>query len=65
MFPCFYSPIHTYSHPPPGEAARLTITTPMYRIAKMLSNPTSGLEIKDRVWLKMTIPKSFIGECVK
>jgi segment polarity protein dishevelled len=43
------------------EAARLTITTPMYRIAKMLTNPTSGLEVKDRVWLKMTIPKSFIG----
>ena len=43
------------------EAARLTITTPMYRIAKMLCNPTSGLEVKDRVWLKMTIPKSFIG----
>lgn len=43
------------------EAARLTITTPMYRIAKMLSNPTSGLDVKDRVWLKMPIPKSFIG----
>ena len=33
----------------------------MYRIAKALASPNSGLEVKDRVWLKITIPKSFIG----
>lgn len=41
--------------------SKLTLTTPMYRIAKALAAPTSGLEVKDRIWLKMTIPKSFIG----
>lgn len=54
---------YTVTHTLTGEAARLTITTPMYRIAKMLSNPSSGLDVKDRVWLKMPIPKSFIGQC--
>ena len=48
---------------PPGDLVtmKLTLTTPMYRIAKMVAAPNSGLEVKDRVWLKMTIPKSFIG----
>ena len=47
----------------PGDLVtmKLTLTTPMYRIAKMVAAPNSGLEVKDRVWLKMTIPKSFIG----
>ena len=40
---------------------KLQLSTPMIRIAKVLANPTSGLDVKDRVWLKMTIPKSFIG----
>ncbi len=44
-----------------GEPVKLALTTPMYRIAKSLANPSSGLEVKDRIWLKMTIPKSFIG----
>jgi hypothetical protein len=34
----------------------------MYTIAKALASPNSGLEVKDRVWLKITIPKSFIGK---
>ena len=42
--------------------AQVNLTTPMYRIARAMANPNSGLEVKDRVWLKMTIPKSFIGE---
>lgn len=41
---------------------KLTLTTPMYRIAKALASSNSGLEVKDRVWLKMTIPNSFIGQ---
>ena len=41
---------------------KLKLTTPMYRIAKALATPKSGLEVKDRVWLKMTIPQSFIGK---
>ncbi|XP_064385358.1 segment polarity protein dishevelled homolog DVL-3-like isoform X2 [Halichondria panicea] len=43
------------------DLVKLTLTTPMYRIAKALATPKSGLEVKDRIWLKMTIPKSFIG----
>ena len=46
----------------PGELAKLTLTTPMYRIAKAVAALNSGLDVKDRVWLKMTIPKSFIGK---
>ena len=45
------------------DLVKLTLTTPMYRIAKALAAPNSGLDVKDRVWLKMTIPKSFIGGC--
>ena len=48
----------------PGDLVnmKLTLTTPMYSIAKMVAASNSGLEVKDRVWLKMTIPKSFIGK---
>ncbi len=45
-----------------GDPGKLNLTTPMYRIARVMANPASGLEVKDRVWLKMTIPKSFIGK---
>lgn len=34
----------------------------MIRIARVMAKPGSSLEVKDRVWLKMTIPKSFIGK---
>ena len=61
VLPYHHSPIPSFSHTT-GETARLTITTPMFRIAKMLCSTTSGLEVKDRIWLKMTIPKSFIGQ---
>lgn len=46
----------------PGDYVKLKIHTPMYTIAKALASPNSGLEVKDRVWLKITIPKSFIGK---
>ena len=45
-----------------GDYVKLKIHTPMYTIAKALASPNSGLEVKDRVWLKITIPKSFIGK---
>ena len=48
----------------PGDYVKLKIHTPMYTIAKALASPNSGLEVKDRVWLKITIPKSFIGKQV-
>ena len=55
------TPVLNLSHVPSGDYVKLKIHTPMYRIAKALASPNSGLEVKDRVWLKITIPKSFIG----
>ncbi len=40
---------------------RLTATTPMSLIVREMSKPESGLEVKDRLWLKIPIPNSFIG----
>ena len=47
----------------PGDLVKLNIQTPMYRIVKAVAAKDSGLEVKDRTWLKMTIPNSFIGGC--
>ena len=33
----------------------------MLSIARAMSAPDSGLEIKDRTWLKITFPNSFLG----
>ena len=44
------------------DLVKLTLTSPIYRVAKAMAQPDSGLEVKDRTWLKMTIPKSFIGK---
>ena len=40
----------------------LTINTDMATVVKAMANPDSGLEIRDRMWLKITIPNAFIGE---
>jgi segment polarity protein dishevelled len=40
---------------------RLTTNTPMAIIVREMQKPDSGLEIRDRNWLKITIPNSFIG----
>lgn len=52
--------------PPSGpyEEMKLTINTPMDTIVRTMAAPDSGLEIRDRMWLKITIPNAFIGECV-
>lgn len=39
----------------------LTINTDMATVVKAMANPDSGLEIRDRMWLKITIPNAFIG----
>lgn len=31
-------------------------------IVKAMANPESGLEVRDRMWLKITIPNAFIGD---
>ncbi|XP_050414497.1 segment polarity protein dishevelled homolog DVL-3 isoform X2 [Patella vulgata] len=39
----------------------LTINTDMETVVKAMAQPDSGLEIRDRMWLKITIPNAFIG----
>eukprot|EP00061_Rhincodon_typus_P012546 g38344.t1 len=33
-------------------------------IVKAMASPESGLEVRDRMWLKITIPNAFIGSDV-
>ena len=33
----------------------------MVSVVRVMSQPDSGLEIRDRMWLKITIPNAFIG----
>ncbi|KAI6220417.1 Mig-5 [Aphelenchoides besseyi] len=39
----------------------LTTSDPPIRIVRSMARPSSGLTIKDRKWLKIPIPQSFIG----
>ncbi|XP_015124461.1 segment polarity protein dishevelled homolog DVL-3 isoform X1 [Diachasma alloeum] len=45
----------------PLEELRLSINTDMPTIVRAMARPDSGLEIRDRMWLKITIPNAFIG----
>ena len=40
----------------------LTVESPMPVIARALTHPDSGLDIRDRMWLKINIPNAFIGK---
>uniref|UniRef100_A0A8C5M9M5 Dishevelled segment polarity protein 3 n=1 Tax=Leptobrachium leishanense TaxID=445787 RepID=A0A8C5M9M5_9ANUR len=42
----------------------LSIHSDMVTIVKAMSSPESGLEVRDRMWLKITIPSAFIGSDV-
>lgn len=44
------------------EENHLNIHTDMTVVVKAMANPESGLEVRDRMWLKITIPNAFIGE---
>ena len=35
----------------------------MASVAKAMASPESGLEVRDRMWLKITIPNAFLGTC--
>ncbi|XP_022252055.1 segment polarity protein dishevelled homolog DVL-1-like [Limulus polyphemus] len=39
----------------------LSIDSDMATIVKAMAGPESGLDVRDRMWLKITIPKAFIG----
>lgn len=40
----------------------LTVATDMMYVVKALRKANSGLDVKTRMWLKITIPNAFIGE---
>lgn len=33
----------------------------MASVTKAMASPESGLEVRDRMWLKITIPNAFLG----
>lgn len=39
----------------------LSVNMPMSQIVQAMQRTDSGLEIRDRMWLKITIPNAFIG----
>lgn len=39
----------------------LTKNTDMATVVQAMARPDSGLEVRDRMWLKITIPQAFIG----
>lgn len=39
----------------------LSIHSDMATVAKAMACPESGLEVRDRMWLKITIANAFIG----
>lgn len=44
------------------EENQLSIHSDMTAVVKAMANPESGLEVRDRMWLKITIPNAFIGK---
>ncbi|XP_035771996.1 segment polarity protein dishevelled homolog DVL-3-like [Neolamprologus brichardi] len=59
------SPVHQmltcYSFPGVNEENHLNIHSDMTMVVKAMANPESGLEVRDRMWLKITIPNAFIA----
>ncbi|XP_005751694.1 segment polarity protein dishevelled homolog DVL-3 isoform X2 [Pundamilia nyererei] len=47
-----------------NEENHLNIHSDMTMVVKAMANPESGLEVRDRMWLKITIPNAFIGSDV-
>ena len=41
---------------------QLTIQSGMKAICSAMQRTDSGLEVRDRLWLKINIPQAFIGE---
>jgi len=44
------------------EESPLTVKSDMATIVKVMQLPDSGLEIRDRMWLKITISNAVIGK---
>jgi len=45
-----------------ASSCRLTVNSDVMEIVHAMSAPDSSLEIRDRMWLKITIPNAFIGK---
>ncbi|XP_014236869.1 segment polarity protein dishevelled homolog DVL-3 isoform X2 [Trichogramma pretiosum] len=45
----------------PFDEQDLSINSDMTTIVRAMARPDSGLEVRDRLWLKITIPNAFIG----
>uniref|UniRef100_A0A1B6D6G1 Dishevelled n=1 Tax=Clastoptera arizonana TaxID=38151 RepID=A0A1B6D6G1_9HEMI len=45
----------------PFEDLRLNVSMDMISVVRAMARPDSGLEIRDRMWLKIVIPNAFIG----
>ena len=58
MIICFVS---GYLDHPDFDNLGLTIKTDMPTIVKVMASTDSGLVVRDRMWLKITIPNAFIG----
>ncbi|KAE8620804.1 hypothetical protein XENTR_v10010482 [Xenopus tropicalis] len=46
---------------PPVSLFSLSVHTDLASVAKVMASPESGLEVRDRMWLKITIPNAFLG----
>lgn len=57
---CFLTSVIGYTELQEGEG--LSVATDMSTIVKTMAAPDSGLDIRDRMWLKITIPNAFIGK---
>ncbi|XP_025024517.1 segment polarity protein dishevelled homolog DVL-3 [Python bivittatus] len=58
------SPRGCFSLPRSLDDFHLSIHSDMATIVKAMASPESGLEVRDRMWLKITIPSAFIGSDV-
>ncbi|XP_057654317.1 segment polarity protein dishevelled homolog DVL-3 isoform X2 [Diorhabda carinulata] len=45
----------------PDMEEPLSVNSPMSQVVQAMQRADSGLEIRDRMWLKITIPNAFIG----
>lgn len=63
-YPNYHGPLCIKSLLLPGvhEENHLNIHSDMTLVVKAMANPESGLEVRDRMWLKITIHNAFIGE---
>lgn len=43
----------------------LSLHSDMASVAKAMASPESGLEVRDRMWLKITIPNAFLGKAAE